>query len=160
MIFAFGDCELDVDCRELRRAGKAAHVEPQVFDLLIHLVTHRDRVVGKDELFHVVWNDRFVSEATLTSRISAARRAIGDHGGTQIYLRTVPRRGFRFVGAVEERAPAEPRVAAPPSGESQSQGATVGSHVGAEKPSIAVLPFTNLSDDVAQEYFADGIAAD
>ncbi len=145
MILAFGDCEVDVDCRELRRAGKVTHVEPQVFDLLVHLVTHRDRAVSKDELFHAVWNDRFVSEATLSSRISAARRAIGDDGEAQTYLRTVPRHGFRFVGAVEERGPAEPRAA--PSRE-------------AGKPSIAVLPFTNLSGDVAQEYFADGIAAD
>jgi TolB-like protein len=160
MIFAFGDCEVDTGRRELRRAGKAAHVEPQVFDVLVHLITHRGRVVGKDELFHVVWNDRFVSEATLTSRISAARRVIGDGGGTQIYLRTVPRRGFRFVGTVEERGAREPGVAAPEGGEKQSTSAAVGSESGAEKPSIAVLPFTNLSGDVAQEYFADGIAAD
>src|SRR6266851_9313609 len=77
MVFAFGDCELDVGCRELRRAGKSVPVEPQVFDLLVHLVKQRDRVVGKDELFHIVWKDRIVSESTLTSRISAARRAIG-----------------------------------------------------------------------------------
>jgi TolB-like protein/Tfp pilus assembly protein PilF len=160
MIFAFGDCEVDVDCRELRRAGKATHVEPQVFDLLVHLVEHRDRVVGKDELFHVVWNDRSVSEATLTSRISAARRAIGDDGQAQIYLRTVPRRGFRFVGTVQELGLIEMRGAASPDRASQPLGAMVGAHAEAEKPSIAVLPFTNLSGDVTQEYFADGIAAD
>jgi DNA-binding winged helix-turn-helix (wHTH) protein len=160
MIFAFGDCDLDVDRRELRRAGKAVRVEPQVFDLLVYLVTHRDRVVGKDELFHVVWNDRIVSEATLTSRVSAARRAIGDDGEAQTYLHTIQRRGFRFVGAVKQRDPSQATLAAPPSGESQAQPSVIGPYAGAEKPSIAVLPFTNLSGDASKEYFADGIAAD
>src|SRR5436190_18990430 len=77
MIFTFADCELDVDRRELRRDGALVHVEPQVFDVLHYLVRHRDRVVSKDELYQSVWNGRIVSEATLTSRISAARRAIG-----------------------------------------------------------------------------------
>src|SRR3954471_24699196 len=99
MIYAFGDCEMDLERRELRRAGQATHVEPQVFDLLIYLLRHRDRVVDKDELFRAVWDDRIVSKSTRTSRISAARRAIGDGGETQAYLRTIRRRGFRFVGS-------------------------------------------------------------
>src|ERR1700693_912067 len=83
VIFAFAECEIDTERRELRRGGRTAHVEPQVFDVLLHLIKHRDRVVSKDELFQVVWNGRIVSEATLTSRISAARRAIGDSGEQQ-----------------------------------------------------------------------------
>lgn len=111
MIFVFGDCELDPARRELRRAGEAVHVEPQVFDVLVHLLRHRDRVISKDELIDKVWNGRVVSEATLTSRIGAARRAIGDSGGEQTYLQTIARRGFRFVGKVREEATEKPSVA-------------------------------------------------
>jgi predicted ATPase/DNA-binding winged helix-turn-helix (wHTH) protein len=103
MVFAFANCEIDVERRELRRDGRTAHVEPQVFDVLLHLIKHRDRVVGKDELLGAVWDGRIVSEATLSSRISAARRAIGDTGQRQIYVSTIARRGFRFCGEVEER---------------------------------------------------------
>jgi DNA-binding winged helix-turn-helix (wHTH) protein/pimeloyl-ACP methyl ester carboxylesterase len=104
MANVFADCELDCERRELRRAGTTVHLEPQVFDVLVHLVTNRDRVVTKDELLQAVWNGRAVSDDALTSRIGAARRAIGDTGGRQQLIRTVPRRGFRFVGDVREQA--------------------------------------------------------
>jgi DNA-binding winged helix-turn-helix (wHTH) protein/pimeloyl-ACP methyl ester carboxylesterase len=104
MLFDLGDCEIDPDRRELKRGDEAIHVEPQVFDLLLYLLEHRDRVVTKDELMESVWRGRVVSEATLTSRVAAARRAIGDSGREQARLRTVARRGFRFVGEVRERA--------------------------------------------------------
>lgn len=104
MRFSFGNCEIDVERRELRAAGVAAHVEPQVFDVLIHLVRHRDRVVSKEELIEAVWGRRVISDATLSSRISAARRAVGDTGGQQRFIRTVPRRGFRFVCEVRDQA--------------------------------------------------------
>jgi pimeloyl-ACP methyl ester carboxylesterase/DNA-binding winged helix-turn-helix (wHTH) protein len=104
MAYLFADCELDCARRELHRNGAAVHLEPQVFDVLIYLVTNRDRVVGKEELLQAVWNGRVVSEDALTSRISAARRAIGDTGGDQQLIRTVQRRGFRFVGDVRELA--------------------------------------------------------
>ncbi len=100
MTFAFGDCEIHCGRRELRRVGSIVHVEPQVFDVLVHLVTHRDRVVSKEELIRAVWDGRFVSDDTLTSRVGAARRAIGDNGTDQRLIRTVTRRGFRFVGEV------------------------------------------------------------
>jgi DNA-binding winged helix-turn-helix (wHTH) protein len=103
MTFAFGHCEIDCDRRELHRQGTATHVEPQVFDVLVHLVRHRDRVVSKDELIRAVWDGRIVSDDTLTSRVSAARRAIGDTGAEQRLIRTMPRRGFRFVGEVREK---------------------------------------------------------
>src|SRR6516225_9191111 len=92
---------LDVDRRELRRGSEPIAVEPQVFDLLVYLVQNRDRGVSKDDLIASVWDGRIVSESTLTSRINAARKAIGDSGEDQKLIRTIPRRGFRFVGSVQ-----------------------------------------------------------
>jgi len=102
MAYVFADCELDCERRELGRGGTAVHLEPQVFDVLVHLVRNHDRVVTKDELLQAVWHGRVVSEDALTSRIGAARRAIGDTGEQQQLIRTVPRRGFRFVGEVRQ----------------------------------------------------------
>lgn len=101
MLFRFADHVVDTDRRELSRGGAPVHVEPQVFDLLVHLIEERERVVGRDELFDVVWRGRIVSDATLDSRINAARRAVGDTGSRQELIRTVPRRGYRFVGRLE-----------------------------------------------------------
>lgn len=111
----FEDCELDAGRYELRRAGQAVHVEPQVFDVLAYLIAHRDRVVTKIELLESVWGDRFVSESALTSRIKAARRAVGDDGTAQRAIRTVHGRGYQFVAAVEVLAavPAAPPTARP-----------------------------------------------
>jgi TolB-like protein/DNA-binding winged helix-turn-helix (wHTH) protein/tetratricopeptide (TPR) repeat protein len=105
--FRFGDFEIDLARQELRRAGTNVHIEPQVFDLLVHLIRNRDRIVSKDELFDVIWQGRIVSEATLNSRISAARRALGDSGSDQSFIRTLHKRGFRFVSHIDEddRAP-------------------------------------------------------
>jgi predicted ATPase/DNA-binding winged helix-turn-helix (wHTH) protein len=107
MIFAFGDCELDTDTFELRHAGVVVDVEPQVFDVLTYLVLHGDRVVTKEELLDEVWGDRFVSESTLTSRIKAARRAVGDDGHRQAVIRTVHGRGYRVVASIERRVEGE-----------------------------------------------------
>jgi pimeloyl-ACP methyl ester carboxylesterase len=104
MVYVAESYEIDLGCRELRNHDAPVHVEPQVFDLLVHLIRYRQRVVSKDELIQTVWNGRCVSDATLTSRINAARRAIGDTGKEQRFIRTVPRRGFRFVGEVREHA--------------------------------------------------------
>src|SRR5262245_56817005 len=109
MVYLFGDCELDSERRDLRRHGTAVHVEPQVFDVLQYLVRNRDRVVTKDELLQAVWNGRAVSDDALTSRIGAARRAIGDTGEQQKLIRTLPRRGFRFVGKVRQE-PSQPGI--------------------------------------------------
>jgi pimeloyl-ACP methyl ester carboxylesterase/DNA-binding winged helix-turn-helix (wHTH) protein len=103
MILCFADCEIDLDRREFTRAGHAIHVEPQVFDLLVYLIANRERVVSKDEILDAVWNGRIVSETTLSSRINAARQAINDSGQAQALIRTVPRRGFRFVGTIALR---------------------------------------------------------
>ena len=108
MRFLFGDYALDLERRELRRGAELVEVEPQVFDLLAYLVANRDRVASKDDLLAAVWHGRIVSESTLTSRITAARHAIGDSGEQQRFIRTVSRRGFRFVGEVREQSATPP----------------------------------------------------
>jgi TolB-like protein/DNA-binding winged helix-turn-helix (wHTH) protein/cytochrome c-type biogenesis protein CcmH/NrfG len=106
LIFRFTDFEIDIARHELRHAGAIVHIEPQVFDLLVHLVRNRERIVSKDELIETVWQGRIVSEATLSSRIAAARRALGDSGNDQSFIRTLYNRGFRFVGDVADDGPA------------------------------------------------------
>jgi DNA-binding winged helix-turn-helix (wHTH) protein/pimeloyl-ACP methyl ester carboxylesterase len=106
--FLFSNHAVDTDLRELRRGPDLVALEPQVFDLLIYLLQNRDRVVSKDDLIASVWQGRIVSESTLTSRINAARKAVGDNGEEQHLIRTVPRKGFRFVGDVSE--PAAPNM--------------------------------------------------
>ena len=101
MIYRFDPYELDTDRFELRRSGAPVRVEPQVFEVLAHLVAHRDRVVPREELLDVVWGDRFVGESVLTSRLTSARRAVGDDGREQRVLRTVHGRGYRFVAALD-----------------------------------------------------------
>ncbi len=103
VIYGFGECELDLPRYQLRRAGEERPIEPQVFDVLALLIRERTRVVPKEEILDTVWGDRFVSESTLTSRIKAVRRAIGDDGTRQDLIRTVHGRGYQFVGRVDER---------------------------------------------------------
>jgi TolB-like protein len=149
--FLFEDHVLDIDRRELRRGAHQVPVGPQVFDLLVYLVQNRERVVTKDDLLDAVWSGRFVSESNLTTRINAARKAIGDSGEEQRLIRTVSRKGFRFVGAV--RTAAENATTEVPA----STATTRIPLPLPDKPSIAVLPFDNISGDREQEYFADGM---
>jgi TolB-like protein/cytochrome c-type biogenesis protein CcmH/NrfG len=147
--------------RELRRGDEPVAVEPQVLDLLICLVKNRDRVVTKDDLISSVWGGRIVSEATLTSRIYAARKALGDSGHGQHLIRTIARRGLRFVGDVHTQATgavADLVAGAAAQGEIRET-----THRGLplpERPVIAVLPFDNMCADPAQAYFSDGISED
>jgi len=151
--FAFGDQVLDVDRRKLRRHGERIELEPQVFDLLAYLVRNRERVVSRDDLLEAIWGGRIVSESTMTSRINAARGAVGDSGGAQRLIRTVPRKGIRFVGVLrEEREPAAPADTRPVAADPPRPALAL-----LDKPSIAVLPFASLSVDPEQEYFADGM---
>jgi DNA-binding winged helix-turn-helix (wHTH) protein len=113
MEFTFGDHLLDVDRCELRRGDDLIAVEPQVFDTLVYLLQNRDRVVSKDDLLAAVWGGRIVSEATLTARINAVRKAVGDSGEEQRLIRTVHRKGVRFVGVVQREQPAAPADASP-----------------------------------------------
>jgi pimeloyl-ACP methyl ester carboxylesterase/DNA-binding winged helix-turn-helix (wHTH) protein len=116
--FFFDNHTLDVDRRELRNAGALVALEPQVFDLLVYLLKNRDRVVSKDDLIDGVWDGRIVSESTRTSRITAARKAIGDTGKEQRLIRTVSRKGIRFVGeasdSTEQRESNGPANGTPP----------------------------------------------
>jgi DNA-binding winged helix-turn-helix (wHTH) protein len=113
----------------LQRAGQIVHVEPQVYDLLLHLVRHRDRVVSKDELLDAIWNGRIVSDAALSSRINAARKAIGDSGDRQALIKTIHRRGFGFVGAIPGRNPKVPPVEEPTRPTPDEAGAGKADHV-------------------------------
>ena len=101
MLFRFESCVLDTGRRELRRGAEPVAVEPQVFDLLVCLVENRDRVVSKDDMIASVWGGRVISESTLTSRINSVRKAIGDNGDEQRLVRTIARKGLRFVGDVQ-----------------------------------------------------------
>jgi len=150
--FAFLDHVLDTDLRELRRGGEPVAAEPQVFDLLVYLIANRDRVVSKDDLIDTIWGGRIVSDSTLTSRINAARKAVGDNGDRQAVIRTIARKGFRFVGLLDS----EP--AAPHDASSQAQDAPWQPPL--ERIAIAVLPFINMSGDREQDYFSDGISED
>jgi len=158
--FLFSDHILDTDRRELVCAGRAVSVEPQVFDLLVYLVENRDRVVSKDDLLETIWGGRIVSDSTLTSRINAARKAVGDSGIGQHLIRTVPRKGLRFVGSVRAQSggatPAEASVLAAADHAELAQAALPLP----DRPAIAVLPFTNMSGDREQEYFSDGMSED
>jgi len=145
---------LDVDRRELRRAGDLVAVEPQVFDLIEYLVRHRDRVVTRDDLLDAIWNGRVVSESTLSSRINAARRALNDTGEEQRLIRTVARKGLRFVGEVGTTDGGEAMPA------SDNASTTRSALQLPDRPAIAVLPFTNMSGEPEQEYFSDGISED
>lgn len=111
MLFLFENYCLDPARRELVAGGRAVEVEPQVFDLLLHLIRNRHRVVSKDDLIADVWGGRIVSDSTLDSRINAARKAVGDNGQRQNVIRTVIRKGFRFIAPVDEVAEAEPAAA-------------------------------------------------
>jgi TolB-like protein len=158
VLFLFNNFEIDCERRELRADDTSVSVEPQVFDLLVYLIKNRDRVVSKDDLIASVWGGRIVSESTLTSRINAARKAVGDNGKEQRLIRTSARKGFRFVGDVQEQHP--PAV-------DDVNGAATGNKTAdahppliADRPSIAVLRFENMSDDRALELITNGLTED
>lgn len=188
MSFLFEDYCLDANRRELKRGSELIPTGPKVFDLLLFLVRNREQVVTRDDLLKAVWEGRIVSESTLTSHVNAVRKAIGDTGKEQRLIRTVSRRGFRFVGEItEDELPARASVTDPGTDlgvqhvkniqepirafevdaptETREAAPVFAAEAGSppplpDRPSIAVLPFQNMSGDVEQEYFADGMAED
>ncbi|MFC3286084.1 winged helix-turn-helix domain-containing protein [Litchfieldella rifensis] len=150
MRYRFDDFILDTDRFELCRNGQSLRSEPQVIELLALLVEHRDRMVSKEEINEVVWRGRIVSDAALSSRIKMARQLLGDDGRSQTYIRTIHRKGFRFVGIVQTDDPEE--LAPPPT--------QLGTPDPLHKPAVVVLPLINLSRETDHEYFADGVTSD
>jgi len=176
--YRFSDFEVDLSQQELRREGTPVHIEPQVFDLIVHLVRNHERVVSKDELIDIVWNGRIISEAAFSSRINGARRVLGDNGTDQLFIRTLHRRGFRFVAQVQaiggsdaeairlapdQRATIDVPKQALLSTDVSHLDDVVSEAVKAEanaRSFIAVLPFTNMSNDPENEYFSYGLTED
>ena len=179
MRYHFEEYEFDTDLRELYRGADAIQVAPQVFDLLDYLIRNRDRVVSKDDLINTVWNGRVVSDAALTTRLNVARNVLGDSGEKQRLIKTLPRKGFRFVGTVQElqrptdaalsaglgerslqniAGPARSNVAAEDGLASAAHnGGTMSISPAAPRLSIVVLPFANFGGDPEQDYFVDGV---
>jgi TolB-like protein len=153
--YFFEDYTFDIGRRELFRGAALVPIAPQVFDLLDFLIRNRERVVSKDDLINVIWNGRAVSDAALTTRLNSARVAIGDNGEEQRLIKTLPRKGFRFVGAVRELTELNEAVSS--NGAVQTTTPAAGL---SDKPAIAVMPFENMSADPEQAYFADGLVDD
>jgi TolB-like protein/Tfp pilus assembly protein PilF len=159
MLLVFDDCVLDLDRRELLRASRVIATAPQVFDLLAYLAESRERVVSRDDLINTIWAGRIVSESTLASHINAVRKAVGDSGQQQSVIRTVARKGFRFVADIRKVKSLDDVDL---SGTESAASVQVSASAPAlpAKPSIAVLPFVNLSGDQEQDYLADGVVED
>lgn len=141
VIYRFADFELDLARVELRARGAVLPLEPQVFALLTLLVENRDRLVSRDEIIEKVWDNRVVTDAAVASRIKSARRALGDDGTRQRFIRTLHRRGFRFVAPVRALQAAGPVTV--PAAVPAAPGAA---RADAGKPSIAILPFRLVGD--------------
>ena len=146
MIFEFSDCRIDTDRREMTRSGTLVEVQPKVFELVVFLISNRERVVSKDELIENVWSGRIVSDGALNASINSARQALGDDGKTQWAIKTFARKGFRFVPTI--------------SAEETTQDRKEKSARRSDRPKLAVLPFINLSGDPEQDYFSNGMAVD
>ncbi|NQV45204.1 MAG: winged helix-turn-helix domain-containing protein [Rhodospirillales bacterium] len=159
MRYHVNEITLDTDRFELYEKGAPLHVEPQVIELLVLLIENRDRMVSKEEINEKVWGGRIVSESSLSSCIKMARKALGDDGQTQKAIRTIHKKGFRFVADIV----ADPKE---PTGDTTSRLARQGAQGGQgdqgsrTKPSVMILPLTNLSSEGSHEYMADGITSD
>lgn len=154
MIYTFDNFELDLTRAELRHEGAVCPVEPQVFALIALLLENRDRLVSRDEILEKIWGRRVVTDSALTSRIKSARRALGDDGKTQRYIRTVHGKGLRFVAQAQIRGEARPLPAQPVA---PSQPACSMELAADGRPSIAVLPFRTPVEAGDWHSIADGL---
>src|SRR5262245_56895383 len=154
--YLFEDYALDTDRRDLRRGADIIGIAPQVFDLLVFLIRNRERFVSKDELIAALWGGRIISDSALTTRLYVARSVLGDTGGRQRLIKTLSRKGFRFVGAVRE----EPGLPSRTPEAGLSLELTKAPRVAPDRPSIAVLAFANMSDDPHAGFIAEGFAED
>ena len=152
MIYRFDHFELDMACFELREDGAAHPLEPQVFALLAYLIEHRERLVTKNELFEKLWDGRVVTDSALTSRVKSVRRALGDSGKTQRFIKTIHGRGLRFVADVQF---AHSTKLVLPGNETETPDVGIET---SQRPSIAVLPFRNLGNTSSYDTLADGLA--
>jgi len=138
---------LDTDDYSLTRNGINHAIEPQVFNLLVYLIDNRNRVVTREELLDQLWHGRIVTDSAINARLKAARRAVGDSGKQQRVIKTIHGRGYQFIADVIVSTSDEREIE---TGVSKSASSS-------EKPPIAVLRFSNLSNDPNQAYFADGM---
>ena len=146
-VYRFAGCEVDAALRQVRCNGVAAEPQPKALDLLLYLIAHRNRVVDKDELLEKIWPGVVVSESALTQALRKARAMVGDDGDRQAVIRTIQRRGFRFVADLDDGHSAAPQAAAAaPAAAASTSGP------------VAVLPFVDMSPGRDQEYFCDGMA--
>src|SRR6266849_6574705 len=144
--FHFGPFQLDPTEHLLLRRGQRVRIAPKLFETLLFLVQNAGRLVEKEVLIRAVWKDTFVEEGSLTHSVSVLRKILGQSSNGNRYIDTVPRHGYRFVAPVESIKGTPKRTAL--------KGANV-------RPpalhSLAVLPLVNLSCNVNQDYFADGM---
>ncbi|MEZ7879582.1 MAG: tetratricopeptide repeat protein [Rhodospirillales bacterium] len=154
MRYQFEDFILDTDCFELTRSGEPLNAEPQVIELIVLLIENRGRMVSKEEINEKIWHSRFVSDAALSSRVKSARQILNDNGKTQHTIRTIHKKGFRFVRALVEDEGKNVNLA------TDLNLVVSSAPIIDEKPTIAILPFQNLSSDPEHEYFSDGITSD
>jgi adenylate cyclase len=149
VIYRFDAYSLDTETLVLKSGTDKITIEPQVFHLLQYLIENRARVVSKDDMINAVWGGRIISDSAIAYAVREARRLVGDDGRAQSVIRTLPRRGFRFVAEVIEDPMSVRQLSSPEE-----------LPVTSDKPSIAVLPFDNMSGDPEQDFFSDGLAED
>jgi len=156
VLLRFGEYELDTELFQLRRNGESCPLEPQVFDLLLYLIRNRERIVSRQELLDELWTGKVVTESTLSSRIKAARKALGDSAGSQRYIRTLHRRGYRFVAEVEEHRSGAERGA----GLAESAPAAARDRPRRDRPCLAVLPFSHSHGSDRIAWLAEVLSGD
>ena len=151
MILSFDDFELDTEHYTLYHQGQILNVEPLVFNLLVHFARHPDQVFSRDDLIKTVWTGRLVSDATVSTCVKNARKALGDSGDKQTYLKTVRGRGFRFTAQVSQQLTRPPQRVSLPTATARHTNTM---------PSLLVLPFRTLSEQAIERELADGLTVD